>query len=118
MRENNTSAWPFAEITDSEGLDIESIFGKPSEGANQENPFEVPAAAPAVSCSPDPVSAPVTAPAEEAIVNNPIAAAFEQKTAENTKTGLLEKPPVFYHKGVTGSEQTAYYFFRSALTIC
>lgn len=31
---------------------------------------------------------------------NPIAAAFEQKTAENTKKGLLEKPPVFYHKGV------------------
>ena len=39
--------------------------------------------------------APVEAPAE-----NPIAAAFEQKTAENTKKGLLEKPPVFYHKGV------------------
>ena len=31
---------------------------------------------------------------------NPIAAAFEKKTAENTKKGLLEKPPVFYHKGV------------------
>lgn len=31
---------------------------------------------------------------------NPIAAAFERKTAENTKKGLLEKPPVFYHKGV------------------
>ena len=67
MRENNSSAWPFAKITDSEGLDIESIFGKPSEGANQENPFEVPAAAPAVSCLPAPVSAPVTAPAAEAI---------------------------------------------------
>ncbi len=38
---------------------------------------------------------PAEAPAE-----NPIAAAFEQKTAENTKKGLLEKPPVFYHKGV------------------
>lgn len=33
MRENNTSAWPFAEITDSEGLDIESIFGKQSINA-------------------------------------------------------------------------------------
>ena len=33
MRENNTSAWPFAEITDSEGLDIESFFGKQSINA-------------------------------------------------------------------------------------
>ena len=38
--------------------------------------------------------------AAEAPAENPIAAAFEQKTAENTKVGLLEKPPVFYHKGV------------------
>ena len=33
MRENNTSAWPFAEIPDSEGLDIESFFGKQSINA-------------------------------------------------------------------------------------
>lgn len=33
MRENNTSAWPFAEITDSEGLHIESFFGKQSINA-------------------------------------------------------------------------------------
>lgn len=112
MRENNTNAWPFAEITDSEGLDIESIFGKPSDGANQENPFEASASilaaahaakqenTPTVSCATAPASAPVAAPETEATVNNPIAAAFEQKTVENTKTGLLEKPPVFYHKGV------------------
>ena len=45
--------------------------------------------------APAPAKAAAEAPAE-----NPIAAAFEQKTAENTKVGLLEKPPVFYHKGV------------------
>lgn len=33
-------------------------------------------------------------------VENPIAAAFEQKVAENTKKSLLEKLPVFCHKGV------------------
>ena len=112
MRENNTSAWPFTEITDSEGLDIESIFGKPSNGANQENPFEVsttvPEAAPVtvqekiptISSAPASVAAPATVPAAEATVDNPIADAFEQKTAEHPKTGLFEKPPVFYHKGV------------------
>lgn len=31
--------------------------------------------------------------------NDPIAAAFAQKTVENAQKGLLEKPPVFYHKG-------------------
>lgn len=112
MRENNSSAWPFAEITDSEGLDIESIFGKPSNGANQEKPFEAAVAdpmatpvavqenVPAVFSAQTPVSAPVTAPTDETTVDNPIAAAFEQKAAEHTKTGLFEKPPVFYHKGV------------------
>ncbi len=129
MRENNTSAWPFAEITDSEGLDIESIFGKPSDGANQENSFKastsVPAAAPVavqeniptVSSAPVPASAPVTAPAAEATVDNPTAAAFEQKTAEHTKTGLLEKAPVFYHKGVKETIADASMTFEE-LRIC
>ena len=59
---------------------------------------------------PVPVSKPASAPPAEnpspaqpevsMAAENPIAAAFEQKTAENTKKGLLEKPPVFYHKGV------------------
>lgn len=31
--------------------------------------------------------------------DDPIAAAFAQKTVENAQKGLLEKPPVFYHKG-------------------
>lgn len=34
------------------------------------------------------------------VADNPIAAAFEQKAVENAKQGLLEKAPVFMHKGV------------------
>ena len=30
---------------------------------------------------------------------NPIAAAFEKKAVENAQKGLLEKPPVFFHRG-------------------
>lgn len=33
-------------------------------------------------------------------MDNPIAAAFEKKTVENAQKGLLEKAPVFCHKGV------------------
>lgn len=129
MRENNSNVWPFAEITDSEGLDIESIFGKQSDGENQANPFEIPTDAPVaapaakqentptVSCAATPVSVPVTAPAAEATMNNPIVAAFEQKTAENTKTGLLEKAPVFYHKGVKETIADASMTFEE-LRIC
>ena len=72
----------------------------------QEAP-SVPVAAPAPAPAPAAVTAvpeaKTPAPAKaaaEAPAENPIAAAFEQKTAENTKVGLLEKPPVFYHKGV------------------
>ena len=72
----------------------------------QEAP-SVPVAAPAPAPAPAAVTAvpeaKTPAPAKaaaEAPAENPIAAAFEQKTAENTKVGLLEKPPVFYHNGV------------------
>ena len=142
MSESSNSAWPFGEISDEEGLDIEAIF-KDSTGADQSNPFASPVetAVPAPASeaqeptveSAEPVPAPnpaaVSAPARRepetpaapapkpaaappaekpapeqpevsAAAENPIAAAFEQKTAENTKKGLLEKPPVFYHKGV------------------
>ena len=104
MRENNTSAWPFAEITDGEGLDIESIFGKPSDGANQKNPFDASAAAPAavavavqentsaVSNAPAKVSTSTTVPTAEAIVDNPIAAAFEQKTTDSMSLFFLITP--------------------------
>ena len=119
---NSTNAWPFTEIPAEEGLDINAIFGDSTDTANQGNPFEVQAtaaapapapatqempAAPAVeAAAPMPAVAPpkeAPAPAQlesNAAAGNPIAAAFEQKTAENTKKGLLEKPPVFYHKGV------------------
>ena len=118
MSEPGNSAWPFQEIPEEEGLDISAIFGN-SGAAPQGDPFAPPAAAQSIPPSPAPVmpeitpavtatSQPATAPIvnvpakapAEASAENPIAAAFEQKTAENTKKGLLEKPPVFYHKGV------------------
>lgn len=121
MSEPNNSAWPFSEITESEGFDIDKIFGA-GNGTAQANPFAAPAPVPAAEPTPalvsapvareassDPVAEPVPAPAApvapvttaaEAPADNPIAAAFEQKVVENTKVGLLEKPPVFYHKGV------------------
>lgn len=60
---------------------------------------------PVVSASKPTAATPAekSAPAQpemSADAENPIAAAFEKKTAENTKKGLLEKPPIFYHKGV------------------
>ena len=66
----------------------------PKEPETSEASESKPAAAPPAE-NPAPVQPEVSADAE-----NPIAAAFEKKTAENTKKGLLEKPPVFYHKGV------------------
>lgn len=129
MSEPNNSAWPFTEISESEGFDIDAIFGSGSGTANQGNPFEAPAAAaqpakpaaapvvqeapPASAAAPAPTPAaaadapasttPASVPAASAAeppAENPIAAAFEQKAVENTRVGLLEKPPVFYHKGV------------------
>ena len=119
---NSTNAWPFTEIPAEEGLDINAIFGDSTDTANQGNPFEAPAAAAAPAPAPAPQETPTASPAaasmskpaaapqeeattpaqpeETAAAENPIAAAFEQKTAENTKKGLLEKPPVFYHKGI------------------
>lgn len=118
MSEPSNGAWLFQEIPEEEGLDISAIFGD-SSAAPQGDPFAPPAAVqsfpqspapvmpevtPAVTATSQPATAPIgngpsKAPAE-ASAENPIAAAFEQKTAENTKKGLLEKPPVFYHKGV------------------
>lgn len=126
MSEPNNSAWPFTEISGNEGFDIDAIFGSGNSAANQADPFAVPAPVSAAEPAPTPVAqevppAPVAAPAPapavvtatpepkapapakaaaEVPTENPIAVAFEQKTAENTKVGLLEKPPVFYHKGV------------------
>ena len=114
MSEPSNGAWPFQEIPEEEGLDISAIFGN-SSAAPQGDPFAPPAAAqsvpspptpvaqeitPAVAATSQPTTAPIAKAPVEAPAENPIAAAFEQKTAENTKKGLLEKPPVFYHKGV------------------
>lgn len=66
----------------------------PKEPETPAVPEPKPAAAPPAE-KPVPAQPEVSADAE-----NPIAAAFEKKTAENTKKGLLEKLPVFYHKGV------------------
>ena len=58
-------------------------------------PTETQSAARAATAAAEP------APQQSAsITENPIAAAFEQKAAENAKQGLLEKAPVFVHKGV------------------
>lgn len=84
---------------------------EPAEPAPAPNPAAVSAPTPKelempATPAPKPTAAPpAEKPAPEqpevsAATGNPIAAAFEQKTAENTKKGLLEKPPVFYHKGV------------------
>lgn len=126
MSEPNNSAWPFSEITESEGFDIDAIFGTGNSAAAQADSFAAPAPVSAAVLAPAPVAqeaptAPVAAPAPapaaapaapapkapapvkaaaEVPAETPIAAAFEQKTAENTKVGLLEKPPVFYHKGI------------------
>ena len=104
MSEPNNSAWPFTEITESEGFDIDKIFGT-GNGAAQADPFAAPAPVPAAEPAPAPVAqevptAPIadptpapaavtTAPeakapapakaAAEAPAENPIAAAFEQK---------------------------------------
>ena len=114
MSEPSNGAWPFQEIPEEEGLDISAIFGN-SSAAPQGDPFAPPAAAQSVPSSPTPVaqeitpavaatSQPTTAPIAKAPVEapaaNPIAAAFEQKTAENTKKGLLEKPPVVWRNAL------------------
>ena len=50
--------------------------------------------------TPSPAAAqPPAASNAEQPENNPIAAAFEKKTVENAQKGLLEKPPVFMHRG-------------------
>ena len=143
MSEQNTSAWPFPEVPNTDDLDISAIFGGDGAPAADGNPFDVPPASPsqpesvaspapsaqpaapaptAKTAAPAPVSVPpaavVAPPAAPAVtqqpmaaatppaqpvspaMENPIAAAFEQKTVENAQKGLLEKPPVFYHKNV------------------
>ena len=49
MSEPNNSAWPFTEITESEGFDIDKIFGT-GNGTAQADPFAAPAPVPASRC--------------------------------------------------------------------
>ena len=69
MSEPNNSAWPFTEITESEGFDIDAIFGT-GNSASQADPFAAPAPVPAAApapvaqeAPPAPVAAPAPAPA-------------------------------------------------------
>ena len=96
MSESSNSAWPFAESAEPIPAPEPAAApgSTPKEPETSEASESKPAAAPPAE-NPAPVQPEVSADAE-----NPIAAAFEKKTAENTKKGLLEKPPVFYHKGV------------------
>lgn len=122
MSEATSNTWPFGEITSEEDLDIAKIFGS-SGNDSTPNQFEAPveqplqsseqpqqsttvppAESPAQSSSsaeqpPKPAPKPAK-PQESAEENdNPIAAAFAEKHVENTQKGLLEKPPVFAHRG-------------------
>lgn len=101
MSELDTNGFHFAELTESEGLDIEAIFGGASTAADS-NPFEVspeeqmpkaPAPLPAPGAN-DAAPAPVE-PASAPATENLIAAAFQKQEEENVKTDLFEKSPVF-----------------------
>lgn len=139
---SESSAWPFEEVPNTEGLDFSAIFGSGTPAADS-NPFENPqgqqalvqapaasveqpavipqqSVAPAAPAAPQPIAVPTPAAAPVAAaqqpmqavptappvqqpsapVDDPIAAAFEQKTMENAQKGLLEKAPVFHHKNV------------------
>ena len=118
MSEAMNSSWPFGEMADAAGLDIEKIFGSGGNAASGDaNPFDVPQAqlAPAsVERIPAEEKAEETeSPAAneeesrpaslqevspEAPAANLLEAAFTQKTVENAQKGLFEKPPVFCHK--------------------
>ena len=68
MSEPNNSAWPFSEITESEGFDIDAIFGTGNSAAAQADSFAAPAPVSAAVLAPAPVAqeaptAPVAAPA-------------------------------------------------------
>ena len=125
MSEATNSSWPFGDAGDGVGFgDIEKIFNAGSSApAGDVNPFDapepqqsaqpVPDAAPEQEASkeenapvtevPQPAPVPETPPAAqpaqtEAPAANPLEAAFTQKTVENARKGLFEKPPVFCHK--------------------
>ena len=119
MSEPTNSGWPFSELSEAEGLDFDKVFQSAGKAASDVNPFDVnpfdePQASTPAPAETSPVkeivpeSEPVKeqpktpetkpAPVAEAPAENPLTAAFSQKTAENAQKGLFEKPPVFCHK--------------------
>ena len=120
MNEQNNS-FPFGEMADADGLDIEKIFGGGNSVPEDINPFDQPQPQPQQNKETEPEKHAEDVPAEgsaaaeqkeeprkakkedapaaaEPALENPLEAAFFQKTAENARTGLFEKPPVFLHK--------------------
>ena len=115
------SSFPFGEMADAEGLDIEKIFGGGNSVPEDINPFDQPQPQPQQNKETEPEKHAEDVPEEKSVAaeqkeeprktkkedapaaaesapENPLEAAFSQKTAENARTGLFEKPPVFLHK--------------------
>ena len=90
MSEQNSSAFPFGELTGGEGLDIDAIFGGAPDGAapGDVNPFEAALAQQAAPTAPIPQGQPQTTavPAEQA-QPQPVPQAAQQPAAS--------APPVF-----------------------
>lgn len=113
---SNVNNFSFAELTETEGLDINAIFGgasttddtNPFEALQQEQAAPVAPAAPATPAPAASADAPIhPAPdpkkpaADEPMVENLIGAAFQQQDEENTRKGLFEKLPVFSYGNAT-----------------
>lgn len=92
---------PEAQEPTAESIELASVPEPTAAPAPTPREPETPAVPEPKPAAAPPAEKPVPAqPEVSADAENPIAAAFEKKTAENTKKGLLEKLPVFYHKGV------------------
>jgi hypothetical protein len=114
MSESKESSWPFAELQQGEGLDIDAIFGGGSAQQPGADPFAESPQEPKPEPDTDSISAPAQSQAtaagdpatqtplekqEDHPTGNPLEAAFAAQTTENARKGLFEKPPIFYHKG-------------------
>ena len=90
MSESSNSAWPFGEISDEEGLDIEAIF-KDSTGADQSNPFASPVEDAAPAPAPEAQEPPVE-PAEPVSAPNPTAVSAPAPREPETPAAPAPKP--------------------------
>ncbi len=92
---------PEAQEPTAESIELASVPEPAAAPAPTPKEHETPAVPEPKPDAAPPAEKPAPAqPKVSADAENPIAAAFEKKTVENTKKGLLEKLPVFYHKGV------------------